>query len=56
MSENNTEQLDRMESKIDELIADHQFMMKKHSRFHGLVYGLAGGSALSWLIGYLWLF
>ena len=53
MSEDNTEQLNRIESKLDELISDHQFIMKKHSTFHGLVYGAAAGGALTWLSGYL---
>ena len=56
MKETNTEQLERIEQKLDELSENQVYMMKRHGRFQGVVYGLLGGWTLAWLTGYLDLF
>ena len=56
MPETNTEQLERIEQKLDDLQENQVYIMKEHGRFQGAVYGVVGGWTLAWLIGYLNLF
>ena len=46
-------QLDRLEQKIDELIDNQEWMMKRHGTFQGIVYGLLGGYGIALLTNYL---
>ena len=46
MPETNTEQLERIEQKLDELSENQVYMMKQHGRFQGAVYGVA---CIDWL-------
>lgn len=51
--EPNANQLDRLEQKLDELIDNQEYMMKRHGRFQGAVYGLLGGYGIALLTNYL---
>ena len=47
------DQLDRLEQKLDELIDNQEYMMKRHGLFQGAVYGLLGGYGIALLTSYL---
>jgi hypothetical protein len=49
----NTDQLDRLESKLDELLDNQAYINKSDARFQGVVYGLLGGYGLAILTSYL---
>jgi len=51
--EPDTNQLDRLEQKLDELIDNQEYMMKGHGRFHGAVYGVLIGCGIALLANYL---
>lgn len=46
------EKLKELESKLDEMHSDIEFLMKEHGRFTGFCYGLAGVFIIFYVVGY----
>ena len=53
LRDENTYRLERIEEKLEVLSEDHRYMMKRHGRLQGRIYGLLAAYGLAWLFNHL---